>query len=86
MGRGRPKRDTVQVTFRINFNYMEKLKLLNPQLLTRDAENKPKFRHGALGRYIERLIREDLEKREKQVDSTQPEAQIDLDALMEKKA
>lgn len=64
MARGRPKRNSVQVTFRLDFNYMEKLKLLNPQLLTRDQSGSPKFRHGALGRYLERLIREDLEKRE----------------------
>jgi len=82
MARGRPKKDTVQVTFRLNFDYLQQLKLLNPQLLTRDpATNEPKFRHGALGRYLERLIREDLEKREEFV-SSQPH--INLDELMKK--
>ena len=88
MPRGRPRKSTVQVTFRINFDYMEKLKLLNPQLMTRDTTTgKPKFRHGALGRYIERLIREDLEKRaENYEDISLEEDYIDLDALMSRKA
>jgi hypothetical protein len=85
MGRGRPKKDTVQVTFRLNFDYMEKLKLINPQLLTRDSEGNSKFRHGALGRYIQRLIREDLEKRQKNLDQLETQGHIDLNALMEKK-
>jgi hypothetical protein len=63
---------------------MEKLKLLNPQLLTRASDGSPKFRHGALGRYLERLIREDLEKRADlaKIDITAPH--VDLDKMMGK--
>jgi hypothetical protein len=84
MARGRPKKSTVQVTFRLNFDYLQKLKLLNPQLLTRNSDGDPKFRHGALGRYLERLIREDLEKRADlaKIDISAPH--VNLDEIMGK--
>lgn len=85
MARGRPKRNSVQLTFRLDFNYLEKLKLLNPQLLTTDiSSGQRKFRHGALGRYLERLIRADLEKRANASLDEITEPEIDLDAIMGK--
>lgn len=84
MPRGRPKKSTVQVTFRINFDYVEKLKLINPQLTTQTPEGRVKFRHGALGRYLERLIRTDLEQRADlaKIDLDLPH--VDLNAIMDK--
>lgn len=84
MPRGRPRTNTVQVTFRLNFDYYEKLKLINPQLTTRDNSGNIKFRHGALGRYLSRLIKQDLDKRNAQftqeaLDPTLP----DLHTLVE---
>jgi hypothetical protein len=65
MGRG--KRNTQQVVCRIDCNIIEKLKSINPSLLTRDSvSGMLKFRHGALGKYIQRLIQEDIEKRQDQ--------------------
>jgi hypothetical protein len=67
---GRRKMDTVQVTCRINFNLLEELKLINPALVTQST--KPdvelKFRHGALGKYIGRLISADIEERKKRAE------------------
>ena len=63
----RAKKNTVQVVCRVDFNVIDKLKSINPSLVTRDTvSNKIKFRHGALGRYIQRLIDEDITKREGQ--------------------
>lgn len=85
MARGRPKRNSVQVTFRLDFNYLSKLKLLNPQLLVTDiSSGQRKFRHGALGRYLERLIREDLERRAEPLNINLDEPHVDLDAIMGK--
>jgi len=64
----RPKKDTQQIVCRVDCNVITKLKLINPSLLTQDAASgKLKFRHGALGKYIQRLIMEDTERREGQV-------------------
>lgn len=84
MARGRPKKSTVPLTFRLNVNYLEYLKSLNPQLLTRGPDGEIKFRHGALGRYLERLIREDLERRADlaKIDTSLP--RVDLDSIMGK--
>ncbi len=61
----RPRKDTEQVVCRIDCNLMSKLKLINPSLITRDASSgKMKYRHGALGKYISRLIAQDIAKRE----------------------
>ncbi len=63
----RAKKNTVQLVCRIDFNVINKLKSINPSLITRDTvSGKIKFRHGALGRYIQRLIDEDINKREGQ--------------------
>jgi len=65
----RPKKDTQQVVCRIDCNVITKLKLINPSLLTQDASSgKLKFRHGALGKYIQRLIMEDTKRREGQAE------------------
>lgn len=62
---GRPKKNTVQFVCRIDFNVLESLKSINPSLMTQDASSgKLKFRHGALGKYVQRLIIEDIEKRQ----------------------
>ncbi len=63
---GRPRKNTIQVVCRIDFDLIAKLKSINPSLVTRDtATGAIKFRHGALGKYVQRLISEDIEKREK---------------------
>lgn len=62
----RPKKNTIQLVCRIDFDLISKLKLINPSLVTRDtATGQFKFRYGALGRYVQRLISEDIAKREK---------------------
>ena len=49
-----------------DIDLMEQLISINPSLVTRDSvSGKIKFRHGALGKYLSRLIREDVEKRKK---------------------
>lgn len=59
------KKNTVQLVCRVDFNVIDTLKSINPSLVTRDTvTGKIKFRHGALGRYIQRLINEDIDKRE----------------------
>lgn len=69
----RPKKNTEQVTCRLNVNLVAKLKLINPAITTRDASSgKIKFRYGALGSYIARLIQEDVEKREKLLGLMEP--------------
>lgn len=62
----RPKRNTQQIVCRIDCNVIDKLKSINPSLLTKDSVTGDlKFRHGAWGKYIQRLLVEDIEKREK---------------------
>jgi len=52
------------INLRVDVNLIEKLMAINPSLITKDqSSGKLKFRHGALGRYIARLVREDLNKR-----------------------
>ena len=66
---GRPKKNTVQFVCRVDFNVIESLKSINPSLMTQDsASGELKFRHGALGKYIQRLIIEDIDKRKEQKD------------------
>ncbi|MCK5644190.1 MAG: hypothetical protein KAJ19_25550 [Gammaproteobacteria bacterium] len=56
----------MQLVCRVDFDLIDKLKSINPSLVTRDTVTGAiKFRHGALGRYVQRLISEDIEKREK---------------------
>lgn len=62
----RPRKNTMQLVCRVDFDLIDKLKSINPSLVTRDTVTGAiKFRHGALGRYVQRLISEDIEKREK---------------------
>jgi len=62
----RPRKNTQQVVCRVDCNVISKLKSINPSLVTRDSVTQDiKFRHGALGKYIQRLLIEDIEKREK---------------------
>ena len=66
---GRAKRNTKAILCRIDIDLITKLKSINPSLVTRDTvTNEIKFRHGALGRYMTRLITEDIEKREKMLE------------------
>ena len=62
---GRRKMDTTQVTFRINVDLLDELKLINPSLVTADTrpDKGLKFRHGALGKYLARLVASDIEDR-----------------------
>ena len=61
---GRAKRNTKAVLCRLDIDLIEELKSINPSLVTRDSVSEElKFRHGALGRYITRLITEDILKR-----------------------
>lgn len=61
---GRQKLNTVQITTRIDQGILEELHMVNPSLLTVDpVSRKIKFRHGALSRYITRLIRKDIDER-----------------------
>ena len=63
---GRAKRNTQQIVCRIDCDLIDKLKSINPSLLTTDTvSGNTKFRHGALGRYITRLISKDITEREK---------------------
>ena len=62
---GRAKRNTKAVLCRIDIELIDKLKSINPSLVTRDTVTGDiKFRHGALGRYITRLISDDIALRE----------------------
>ncbi len=63
MGRG--KRDTVNFQCRLARPVVEELQQVNPSLVTRepDKPDQIKFRHGALGRYVEGLIRKDIRER-----------------------
>lgn len=66
---GRAKRNTKAVLCRLDIDLIEKLKSINPSLVTRDTvSGEIKFRHGALGRYITRLISEDIAKREEMLE------------------
>ncbi len=70
----RAKKNTVQLVCRVDFNIISKLKSINPSLVTKDASSGDiKFRHGALGKYIQRLITDDLAKRGKRIDEEPPE-------------
>lgn len=61
----RLRKNTMQVVCRIDINVINKLKSINPSLVTKDTvTDKIKFRHGALGKYMQRLIIEDIERRE----------------------
>lgn len=61
---GRAKKDTTPITVRLPTPLVQELQSVNPSLITREVnKDKPKFRHGALGKYLERLIREDITKR-----------------------
>lgn len=63
----RDRRNTQHLTLRIDIDLVDELKSTNPSLVTRSTkkEGELKFRHGALGRYISRLIREDIERLKK---------------------
>ena len=62
----RPRKNTVQVNARVDGNVIDALTAINPSLVTRDSvSGKIKFRHGAFGKYLERLIRADIEERKK---------------------
>lgn len=59
----RPKRNTRQVNIRLDIDLMDKLISTNPFLSTIDTRTgEPKFRHGALSRYVSALIADDLRK------------------------
>lgn len=59
--------NTQQIVCRIDCDLINKLKSINPSLLTTDTiTGALKFRHGALGRYMARLIADDIAKREEQ--------------------
>lgn len=63
---GRRKMNTEQLTMRIDVDLLRKLKSINPALLTTAPNSTQlKFRHGALGKYVARLIRADITEREK---------------------
>lgn len=82
MARGQPRKDTLQLTCRINVNTLELLKSTNPTLCTRDPSSGAiKFRHGALGRYVERLILEDVNARKNIPATSQPLAPEDRKIL-----
>lgn len=60
----RARKNTRQVCIHLNAQVFEDLAQYNPQIMTRDSVSlEPKFRHGALSRYVERLIRQDLDER-----------------------
>ncbi len=60
----RNRKDTMAINLRVDINLIEKLMSINPSITTKDlTTGKVKFRHGALGRYIARLVNEDLNKR-----------------------
>ena len=60
----RNRKNTTAITLRIDVDLLAELQSINPALLTVDPNTKkPKFRHGALGRYVSRLIREDIYQR-----------------------
>lgn len=65
---GRRKLNTEQLTCRVDVDLLNKLKSINPSLITLDTRpgKDIKFRHGAIGKYITRLIAEDVAKREDQ--------------------
>lgn len=69
MPRGRPKKDTRQVKVWIQNSTMEELKKVNPRLITIAPGGEPKFRYGSLGRYIERLILEDVARRKEKLNA-----------------
>lgn len=63
MSRGRPPTTNVRLHVRIPADLMEKLYLLRPELMHPFDPGKP--RYGGPSRYIEMLIRKDLEHIEK---------------------
>jgi hypothetical protein len=62
---GKRKMNTEQLTLRIDVNLLNELKSINPSLLTPSTKSDVefKFRYGALGKYIARLIRKDIDER-----------------------
>ena len=88
MGRG--IRDTIRLSCRVNTKILEELKSLNPRLFTQvPGSTEIKFRYGSLGKYIERLIMDDIEARRgmkaanEQGASTSPEVYLDAFGLAE---
>ena len=59
--------NTEQITFRIDKELLSELKAINPALVTKSTkgEDQLKFRYGALGKYLTRLVRKDIEERKK---------------------
>lgn len=69
MARGRPKKDTVRFQVRIAGDTFKLLPTFNPTLFTRTPTGELKFRHGAISRYVERLINQDLEQRKQRIEA-----------------
>lgn len=62
---GRLRRNTQALNFRVDSELLLRLQKINPAITTQDINTQEtKFRHGALGKYMSRLITEDIEKRE----------------------
>ena len=57
--------NTEQITCRIDVDLLNELKSINPSLITPSTkvDKEFKFRYGALGKYITRLIKQDVVKR-----------------------
>lgn len=60
----RKKRNTTLICGRVDNNVIESLLTINPSLAKHDSST-TRFRHGAIGKYLERLIRADIEERKK---------------------
>jgi hypothetical protein len=57
------------INCRIDCNIISELMAINPSIVTQDSVTQQlKFRHGALGKYISRLILEDIAKRKERKD------------------
>lgn len=65
---GRRKMDTTDIHVMIGRETLEEISVVNPSLLTRDLNGEYKFRHGALGKYIERLMKQDIVQRKKSIE------------------
>lgn len=77
----RNKKNTTALTLRIDVDLLAELQSINPALLTVDPNTKkPKFRHGALGRYVSRLIREDIYQRKSIKDMSMKEIVESIEA------
>lgn len=77
----RNRKNTTAITLRIDVDLLAELQSINPALLTVDPNTKkPKFRHGALGRYVSRLIREDIYQRKSIKDMSMEEIVESIEA------